>query len=378
MRIGVLTTSYPRWAEDSAGCFVHGLNRWLLRRGHQVAVVAAGEDGKRASNPELLDGVLVQRVSSTLFFHGGAPDELAHGGLVAKVAALRFSSTQLLQALRVLHDCDALIAHWLVPCGVTAALVAAGRPVVAIAHSSDIHLLRRLRAEAVVRALSRRARLCYTSASLQVPGAPGVVVPMGLQTAAFTPKPGERAAARKALGLQQPTLLVLSRLVPVKGLDVLLRALAQVPEVQLQLAGTGPLAAELQALSQQLGLQARVHFLGEVHGEQKRQLLHGCDALVLPSRVLPDGRTDSAPLAVMEALAAGCPVIASAIGGLPQLVQGAGLLVPPDDVQSLQDALQRVREPTWRHQCQQQALLLAPQLDWETLGPRLLGPQLMG
>ena len=201
---------------------------------------------------------------------------------------------------------------------------------------------------------------------------------MGLQTAAFTPKPGERAAARKALGLQQPTLLVLSRLVPVKGLDVLLRALAQVPEVQLQLAGTGPLAAELQALSQQLGLQARVHFLGEVHGEHKRQLLLGCDALVLPSRVLPDGRTDSAPLAVMEAQAAGCPVIASSIGGLPQLVQGAGLLVPPDDVQSLQQALQRVREPTWQDYCRQQAKLLAPQLDWETLAPRLLCPHLMG
>ena len=162
MRIGVITTSYPRVAEDPAGGFVRGLNLYLLRQGHQIEVIAAGElpaPGRlapRRSVPDA-DGIPVLRLPSGLFYQGGAPDALGQGGSAALRAAAEFQGRLLLACARRVQRYDALISHWLVPSGVAAALCAGGRPHVAIAHSSDVHLLRRLRLGGLGRWLSGRA-----------------------------------------------------------------------------------------------------------------------------------------------------------------------------------------------------------------------------
>jgi glycosyltransferase involved in cell wall biosynthesis len=232
VRIGVVTTSYPRYAGDPAGHFVAGLNRWLTARGHTIEVLAAGEalaagegqEARATAGPG--PGIAVHRVPSPLFYRGGAPDALVAGpGAVLEAARFSVRLGQLLGERQ--RGYDALISHWLVPCGVLAATLGGGRPQVAIAHSSDIHLLRRLGLEAAARFVARRARLVYTTASLRVPGAPGVVVPMGIDTAEFRATSTDRAAARQRLGWAGPTVLFLGRLVPVKGVAVLLEALSR-------------------------------------------------------------------------------------------------------------------------------------------------------
>jgi glycosyltransferase involved in cell wall biosynthesis len=254
-----------------------------------------------------------------------------------------------------------------------ATLCGGARPHVAIAHSSDVHLLRRLQLTGLGRWLSRRARLVYTSASLQLPGAPGAVVPMGVEVAEFAATSAERAAARQQLGLRGPTVLALCRLVPVKGLAALLAALAPLPDAALLIAGDGPLRSELVRQAAPLG--ARVRFLGEVAGPLRRSLLHGCDVLALPSQILPDGRTESAPLVLLEALAAGCPIVASAVGGVAELVGDAGLLVPPQDPAALQAALrQALYTPGWSAVCRTRAERRAARFDWSVLAPEILGP----
>lgn len=390
MRFGVVTTSYPRFPADPAGGFVRGLNRYLVRHGHTVEVLAAGPIAAPGDEPAAAPaqgpdgaegrdgaGIRVQRIPSRLFYRGGAPDALAAGGLAGVAAGLGFSGRLISACASRLRRCDAVISHWLVPCGVAAALTAGDRPHVAIAHSSDVHLLRRLRLSGLGVWLSRRAQLVYTSASLQLPGAPGRIVPMGIEVAAFAATAPERAAARGALGIATKTVLTLGRLVPVKGLSGLLAALAQLPEVTLLIAGDGPLRQALEAEAAPLG--PRVRFLGEVHGELRRHLLQGCDALVLSSRVLPDGRTESAPTVLLEALAAGCPIVATAVGGVAALLGDAGLVVPPDDPASLAAALKRVLfapelAAAYRHKAQARAAAF----DWEVIAPQLLGPQLAG
>lgn len=379
MRFGVVTTSYPRSAADPAGGFVRGLNRFLLQRGHTVEVIAAGESAAPAAALALPDedGIWVRRVPSGLFYRGGAPDALAQGGVTGPAAALKFSAGLLAACSQQVGRCDALISHWLVPCGVAAALWAGGRPHVAIAHSSDVHLLRRLRLTGVGRWLGRRAQLVYTSASLQLPGAPGRVVPMGVTVAEFAATPAERVAARRELGLAAQTVLALGRLVAVKGLESLLAALRQLSGVELFIAGDGPLRPALEQAARPLG--RRVRFFGEVHGEQRRRLLHGCDALVLPSRVLPDGRTEGAPTVLLEALAAGCPIVATAVGGVAEVVGDAGLIVPPDDPAALAAALKQVLfDPGAAAALGHRARARAASYDWAAIAPRLLGPQLAG
>ena len=379
MRFGVVTTSYPRFDEDPAGGFVRGLNRFLVHRGHTVEVIAAGEpnDPAQTTAPGLpdQDGIWVRRVPSGLFYKGGAPDALAQGGAAGIADALRFSGRLIAACAQQVRRCDALISHWLVPCGVAAALCAGGRPHVAIAHSSDVHLLRRLCLTRIGRWLGRRAQLVYTSASLQLAGAPGRVVPMGVAVAEFAATPEQRAAARRELGVTTKTVLALGRLVPVKGLAGLLAALGQLSGVDLLIAGDGPLRRTLEQAAGPLG--PRVRFLGEVHGALRRRLLHGCDALVLPSRILPDGRTESAPTVLLEALAAGCPIVATAVGGVAELVGDAGLIVPPDAPAALAAALQQILcVPGVAAVLSEKARARAAAYDWEAIAPRLLGPQL--
>jgi glycosyltransferase involved in cell wall biosynthesis len=139
-----------------------------------------------------------------------------------------------------------------------------------------------------------------------------------------------------------PYLLCVAAFHPWKGVDVLLRAFAMLtgdrPALRLVLAGYGPQEGALRAMAAELGIAARVLFTGERTRAQVAALLRGCEALALPSRAETFG------LAAAEAMACGKAVVASAVGGVPEVVRDGreGLLVPPDDPPALAAALGRV------------------------------------
>jgi glycosyltransferase involved in cell wall biosynthesis len=150
------------------------------------------------------------------------------------------------------------------------------------------------------------------------------------------PLPG-RDALRAELGLDGDALVFAGRLGPQKALGVLLEALAGVPDVSLAVAGEGPERAALEARTRELGLGGRVAFLGAVPRGQVLRLFRAADASVLPSA------WENFPHTVVEALAVGCPVIATAVGGVPEVVRDNenGLLVPPGDPAALGAAIAR-------------------------------------
>jgi glycosyltransferase involved in cell wall biosynthesis len=126
------------------------------------------------------------------------------------------------------------------------------------------------------------------------------------------------------------------RFVPQKGFDVLLRALAELPQASLLLVGDGPERPRLERLVDELGLRDRVELTG--WRPDAARLLAAVDAVVVPSRAEPFG------LVALEAMSAGVPVIASAVDGLAEVVTDGetGLLVPPDDPRLLAEAIARV------------------------------------
>lgn len=136
------------------------------------------------------------------------------------------------------------------------------------------------------------------------------------------------------------TILTVANLRPEKAHDVLLRAAAMLaptrPELRVVFAGDGPRDAELRALAATLGLADRVEFLG--HVDDVPSLLARAGAFVLPSR------SEAFPNAAMEAMAAGLPVVASAVGGLLDLVDHGrtGLLVPVDDAGAFAAAIDQL------------------------------------
>lgn len=354
LRVLVLTSSYPRETGDLAGVFVAEQAAALAARGHAVTVLAPGGVGLPRDRRE--GGVRVLRprlaplgLADGLFYGAGIADNLAARparALALPPALASFAG----KALRLARDADVLLSHWLVPSGLVAAAVAAaaGRGHVAVAHSGGVHLVAGLPRPAgrlLVRALLARTDHLFCAGPHLVDRLRAVagaalddervsVLPVGLHTA--------RYARRTPYAPPRPCdpleILCVARLVPVKGVDTLLRAVAGRTHLRVTLVGDGPERARLEALARSGRSLAR--FVGAAPTDRIAAFLHEHHVLAVPSRVLSSGRTEGTPRAVLEALAAGVPVVASAVGGIPAvLAGGAGVLVPPDDPAALGAAL---------------------------------------
>jgi glycosyltransferase involved in cell wall biosynthesis len=149
-----------------------------------------------------------------------------------------------------------------------------------------------------------------------------------------------RTALREELVLDGPTLAFAGRLGPQKALGVALEAVAEVPSVSLVIAGDGPDRGALEARARDLGVDGRTRFLGSVSRDVVLRLFRAADATVLSSS------WENLPHTVLEALAVGSPVIATAVGGVPEVVRDGenGLLVPPSDADALAAAVRRLLE----------------------------------
>jgi len=165
------------------------------------------------------------------------------------------------------------------------------------------------------------------------------VIHNGIDLERFRP---DTPLRRADLGLPDdaPVVGVVAGLRPEKAHDTFLRAAAVVrdrlPSARFVLIGDGPERERLAGLTGALGLESRVHFLGR--RDDVADLLPLLDLSVLPSR------SEAFPLAILEAMAAGRPVVASEVGSIPDMVvpEETGLLVPPDDVGRLADAIARL------------------------------------
>jgi glycosyltransferase involved in cell wall biosynthesis len=140
-----------------------------------------------------------------------------------------------------------------------------------------------------------------------------------------------------------PTLAFAGRLTTPKALEVGLEALART-DVALVVAGEGPDGERLERLAAELGLGGRVRFLGVQDRTSVLELFRAADAALLSSR------WENFPHSAVEALAVGTPVVATRVGGVPEIVSDGenGLLVPADDPAALAEAIGRVVEPAVR------------------------------
>lgn len=213
------------------------------------------------------------------------------------------------------------------------------------------------RAWLIRRNLRRATAIASTSAAMadQVrrlwPGAgPIAITPFGVDLAQFAPAPAPAPAGDRPL-----TIGIVKALAPKYGVDLLLRAFAglradpaaNAGRARLLVVGDGPERAALDMLARELGIADVTEFAGAVPHEQVPAWLRRLDIYAAPSRL----DSESFGVAVIEAGACGVPVVVSDAGGLPEVVQDGrtGLVVPRDDVASLQAALTRLaRDPALR------------------------------
>lgn len=145
-------------------------------------------------------------------------------------------------------------------------------------------------------------------------------------------------------------MLAVGRLDPVKGFETLIDAVALLQErgidLDCRLVGSGPLDPQLRRRAEERGVASRIEFSGAQTQERIRSWMSTATLFVLPSQVAADGNRDGIPVALMEAMASGCPVVSTRVSGIPELIQDDedGMLVEQRDPVALADAIERLLE----------------------------------
>jgi glycosyltransferase involved in cell wall biosynthesis len=253
---------------------------------------------------------------------------------------------------------DVILASWAYPDGVAAAHLAAhlGCPLVTMILGSDLNALARdpaLRPQ-IQWGLGRAQHVITVSAALRervielgISADKVIVQHNGVDGAQFTIR--DRAAVRAQLGLPaaSPLLCYVGNFKSEKGVDVLVEAMGHLrrcgrEDVELALIGSGPLESKLRTRVQELHLESQVRFCGRRGHAEIPDWISAADALCLPSH------REGCPNVILEALASGRPVVASRVGGVPELLdERSGVMVPPGDPEALAQGLASVLARQW-------------------------------
>lgn len=215
-------------------------------------------------------------------------------------------------------------------------------------------------ADAVITLTQRLASILTTSG---VPTEQVHVIPSGVSPSVFDAEP---SLADPLPTVPRPRILFVGRLHRQKAVDVLLRAFSVMrhADAHLIVAGDGPERPRLERLVRHLGVSDRVHLLGFVSHARVPGLMRATDVVALPSRYEELGTT------LVEAMYARAPVVATATGGIPELISHGehGLLVPPEDPVALAAALDELlSDPAAARQLAKQAHARATDLRWDRL-----------
>ena len=235
---------------------------------------------------------------------------------------------------------DILYAPWAYPDGWSAVRLGrrAGLPVVIQCHGSDVLLLdqfpsrTRRTIEAVTTAdgvIAVSRDIARNLATFGVSSNCIRVIYDGVDPSQFHPASKNEARAHVGLTGQEPTLLFVGNLIPVKAIEVLLKACAQLVRdrfpFRLNIVGEGSLRAKLEAMVEPFGLKGRVKFLGSVPHDRLPGWFQAVDLLVLPSH------SEGVPTVLLEASACRTPWVASRVGGIPEIEHlGLSRLVMPN------------------------------------------------
>ena len=231
------------------------------------------------------------------------------------------------------YDFDLIDAHYLYPDGVAAALLGRHfrRPVTITAHGSDVHHIPNYRLpQRMIKWATEKAGAVVTVSralkehlvKLGVAGTKVRVLRNGINLELFAGNPDHAGSRPGQHG--QVRLLSVGNLIPLKGHDLVIRSLAELPSAELTIVGHGPEEQRLKSLAQEMGLGERVKFVSGVPHQQMPALYQAADVLVLASE------REGWPSVLLESMACGTPVVASNVWGMPEVVgaQAAGRLMP--------------------------------------------------
>lgn len=364
-RVLCVTSNYPRWQGDSTTPFVHHLAQDLVAMGWKVDVLVP--HAPTAAKHEILAGISVERFRylwperlETVCYQGGALMNLKQNRFnYIKLPALVFFEWAAI--IKRLKDgkYDLLHSHWILPQGFTGVLAATPLkvPHIITVHGSDAFALKgkilsRFKHFSLVNADAVTVNSSATKRQV-LSIAPELsdlsLIPLGITET----QPDLKRTAKLRLQLKDtkgPLLIFVGRLIDLKGVDDLLHAVALVSKnyegTRLIILGEGPLRGELEKLTESLGIEKLVKFIGWVDQSDVTNYLSAADIFIGPSKKSPDGSTEAQGLTFLEAMQTGTPVIATKVGGIIDTVQHekTGLLVSENSPSAIAKSVIRLTE----------------------------------
>lgn len=350
-RVLIVSWEYPPVMYGGLGRHVHALADALVEVGQDVVVLSQAPSQAAANS----------RVSPTApqVVRAFLPDEFpdVYADTAAFVDGLQARLVEAAGPLLSTWRPDVVHGHdWVVAEAATRLAERAACPLVMTVHATEsglyhgnVHSPFSRWRHGVEREMVRRA-----AASIVCSGAmrdevvdrlgadPGsvVVVPNGVHPAQWDAGRADQRAVRNRLGIgEEPLLVLVGRLEHEKGAQDAIAALAALterhPDAHLALVGDGARADDLTEQAARAGLADRVHLLGRLDDSSVAAVLSAADVALVPSRYEPFG------LVALEAMAAGTPLVAADVGGLPDIVEDgvSGVLVPPAEPDALADAV---------------------------------------
>lgn len=356
LRVCILATSYPRHVNDHASVFVHGLAKSLVQKEIAVTALVPHEQGLAACDE--FDGVHLQRFGyfwpqglQQLAYGFGIPDNVRRK-FWAKINLPFFIFWFWRAALKHAKDADVLHCHWEI-----AALVGIwvkrklNIPVVYTVHRliAKSPLMKKMTRYIFANVDQIHFNSEFTKAQAQPflqPQCVTKIVYPSIDSEFFATGKNEGTfRGRFNIPKGSPVILGLGRMVEKKGFGYLLRAFNRLSALMPHLifAGGGPLEGQLREEAAASRYAERIHFTGFIKPSEIRELLKETLIMVVPSIEDRFGEIETLGTVAMEAMAAGVVVVASEVGGLPDVVIDGktGVLVPPKDVAKIAAALEK-------------------------------------
>ena len=384
-RVLVLTSTFPRWENDTEPAFIFELSR-RLTVSFDVTVLSPRTPGSKRK--ENMAGLRVIRFPyffsqwEKLAMHGGGILNQLKTNPAYYLMVPFFLLGQLLAIIRLVRNehFDLIHAHWLIPQGFIAALGMwiAGKnvPLLCTSHGGDLFALKGKGLQRLKRRImDKSAALTVVSKAMKktvvdMGVAPDKVevIPMGVDLKGlFTPDPGVQRKTDE--------LLFVGRLVEKKGVHFLLEAMPAVikkhPAVRLILAGSGPMEQELRQQAQRLKISDKVSFLGMVSQTELPAMYRKATLAIFPFIVAKSGDQEGFGLVQVEAMGCECPIIAGDLPAIHDIVihEENGLIVESGNIRALADAIiQTLDDKDLRLKLAEKARMqVMERFDWEVI-----------
>jgi len=359
-KVLVLTTTFPRWKNDTTPAFVYELSKRLQQKGMEIVVLAPHHKG--AKRFEVMDGMKVYRFHyffperlQKLCYDGGMLPNLKRSNL-AKIQVPVLFKSELTFAIWLIkkEKIDIIHSHWIIPNGLVGAICKKifGMRHITTAHAGDVFIMRnskkfsRISKFILDNSDKITANSNYTSravAELDSSAERTIeVIPMGVDIERFNPK---TKINLKNKFNSDYLIFSVGRLVEKKGIKYLVMAMKYIvkkyPDAKLIIGGDGPERKNLERLVENLNMRKNVTFLGYVKPSELPRYYASSDVFVLPSIETSQGDTEGLGVVILESLASGTPVVASRTGGIPEPIRHKenGLLSNPKDPRDIAEKI---------------------------------------